>query len=62
MAADITAILCTLVMESSDMNIHDFVGNNLIFTIVTGNHFYIIPDGIRLIVTIMILIIYWSFP
>ena len=29
------------------MNIHNFVGFNLIFTIITGDHVYIIPDGNR---------------
>ena len=58
MATDITTVLHTLVMESSVVNIHDFVGCNLIFTTVTGKHINIIPDGNRLIVTILILVIY----
>ena len=55
MATDITTILNSLVMESSVMTIHDFVGCNLVFTI--GNNVYIILDINRLIV-IIILIFY----
>ena len=50
---------CTLVLERSSKNIH---GCKLIFTTVTVNPAYIIPDGNRLIATIRILFIYQIFP
>ena len=63
MTTDITTIFQTLVMESSVMNIHDFVGCNLIFTITTGNHVYIILDSNEVKMSIIILIIlYPTFP
>ena len=38
-----------LIMESSVMNIHDFAGSNLIFTMTTGKHVYLINVVHRLI-------------
>ena len=36
MSTEITIISCNLIMKSSVMNIHDYTGCNLIFTMVTG--------------------------
>ena len=49
MTAEITIILFNLIMKSSVMNIHDFGGCNLIFTMTTGKHDYVINVIQRLI-------------
>ena len=49
MTTDITIILFNITMKSSVMNIHDFAGSNLIFTMTTGQHVYLINVVHRLI-------------
>ena len=46
---EITIILFNLIMKSSVMNIHDFGGWNLVFTMTTGKHVYVINVVQRLI-------------
>ena len=47
MAAHVTIILCMIIMKSSVMNIHDSLGINLIFTMVAGEHVYLINIVLR---------------
>ena len=57
MTTEVTIILFNLDMKSSVMNAHDFAGCNLIFTMITGKHVYLINVVHRLICLDMILTI-----
>ena len=68
MTTEITSILfLIIIMKSSVMNIHVFAGSNLIFTMITGEHVYLINVVHRLIcldiiVTIVIFFSYYVYP
>ena len=67
MTTEFTIILFNLIMKSSLMNIHNFAGCNLIFTLTTGKHVYFINVLYKLIcldiiATIMIFTFYYVFP
>ena len=60
-------MLFFLIMKSSVMNIHDFAGSNLIFTMTTGKHVYLVNVVdtlicLEIIATIMIFTLYHVFP